>query len=395
MLSRSTFCALSAISFVTMSAQAMCGDDLVSALRASVERRAQSALPNPDMGLPSANVHAHLVGVPRAEDLGAIRDFNFPRSAVLLESDLGPSLWSYEDLMAWYSLVPALDNPRVALAEINKIGRRPTHCLPGLLPSLCEELRRSREARAAARRDHPVPARASFEVRARALESQLLAVSENHARQDLLRFPWEQNSTVRPGEMSLLSAQRVLRALARATLVSHLLVRDSDDRVSLGSSLPMRDRMIFASFPFLCPLLPFAARFPFLPDESFIIGDATDWLSLLSLRMRALNGLEGRLKVSLRHATSAHKGVHGHIEFRAEHLLSAAFREAQTDFERRLQGWADEFRADMQFSRPIRVQIEPSMLELEIRLLGLTKLEEILFYYYVIHRKSDLRPSEL
>lgn len=291
--------------------------------------------------------------------------------------------------MERYALAPLLQNRDTAAAEKNKIYLHRGYCPAGLLPSLCEDLRHSREARASARRAHPIPTDASFETRARALERLLQAVDENHRRHDLLRFPWEQNLTVAPGTMNPHHALRVLRTLARERPVSHLLVRDTDGRLTLGSTLPCEIVWFLPLIPFFALCFRSPRAFPFVPEEGFIIGDTMDWLSLVSLPLRALSRLQARLKVSLRHATSPFKGVHTHVQFRDDHLLPQPFADAQAEFERKLQAWADEFPSKLELPARIHVKTEATMLgELEIGLRGLSKLDEMLFFYDVAHEKA-------
>lgn len=244
------FAVVMVVNSVSALAQPPCERVLTIAQVREFLRRPTTVL-HPQIALPSANIDRPVT------EAGA--------NEVILESDLGTTLWKKKELHDWLKLAVILKSDDRIQAEISRITENPGYCTPGLSELLCEHMRKSREAYIQAISETPPvpPEHAMLNE---------LNISKNFRtammRQGGFRFAWGAQMIFPKGEVypSLHltddQARRMFEILARETLLRHLATE-----TSLGT------RLALASFPATMDLLPLFAWFTTEFDDRSYIGD--------------------------------------------------------------------------------------------------------------------------
>ncbi|MGE3683477.1 MAG: hypothetical protein AB7G93_17275 [Bdellovibrionales bacterium] len=191
---------------------------------------------------------------------------------VLLMSDLGPALWTQQDLRDWLSLDAsgALSDRDEAFRQIDRIRVEPTYCPRGIAPYLCRALRDSLNARRLTQRRLGGASPPDF----------FQGLARIHNENQLLRFPW--GTDIRyPGQIAPHNAQDLFQILARESLLRRIMFIDLDHNVGVvGCDIDLESRLLVAAHPSLMPLLPFLARFPLEMDDEYTIGGTIESLPL-------------------------------------------------------------------------------------------------------------------
>jgi hypothetical protein len=333
--------------------------------------------------IPPLMITAKKAGLPTQKETAQV----YPSDGeILLHSDLGPSRWKGAELEDWFSLAPYMEDQNLAQAELHMVGKNSGYCPPGILPALCDALRESREARAEAFRR--VPPTSPDQAVVRDFLEMLFVV---HEERGLLNFTWGTDLRYWPLDLAPYQAQEIMQILARETLIRHLQIAGLDGTLRMGTELPLETRLILAMVPMIVPLAPFFHIFPLdLPDRFQIGNIMSMWdLQLLELPLGGDPELHSELQVSLDPSKSPMHALEVSIltrwiEGEEDEKYHDPREELRRETLKKLNEYAAEFRQTMDLRQNISVSANDwDMGTLNLQVKGLSRLHQILFYYYV------------
>jgi hypothetical protein len=388
-----------------------CQSLLISQIQKMAAKRGSlSKVDRQDIGLPYANSQTKRIDISsesmRAE-LSSSTGFThsaFMNNDVFLDSDLGPTVWRSPDLNEWFDLWPIVRNENLAAKELIKIASSEGYCTSGLLPALCKAARDSREARLAAmartsaefknrhkgRNLNPEEAEEQFDAYERA---RLASIDAVHAERGLIQFPW--GSDIRSWTLSDRSsllpeqAREIFEILVREALIRHVLFHGLDGKVHSGNELPLDTRLAIASFPSIRGLMPFFLTHPLDLPEDFVVGGVFENLSLLHVNWKTSQPLKAPLLVGLGTRSSVMEITRASFSFDVddENLTSDRFKKFKEEIEIRMNDLAREFTRQVGLKKDFSVETHFKTHDfLDVRIRGLSKLNQILFYYFVAER---------
>lgn len=296
------------------------------------------------------------------------------KDALFVQSDMGLSAWDPNDLAEWLSLGSIQDNPQKAMREVELISTHAGYCTPGLLPLLCEQMRKSRALHRKAFLSSGLEAHQFKRIGIERLND---IVIEEHIRNDVIKFPFATDVETLPDGIAEVFPRHIMRLLARETLIRHLVYVSLEGELKRAGDLPLESRLFIASVPLARHLMPLLERHSLpvslLPETAF--GNfLVQWYQKI---WHLARGLRVVLDVSFSPFEAASTGP---ILYHAE----ADAKEIKRRSEEELARWMRQFQELMKLNSKVVVSTETlDSRSLTIRLTGLDRLEEILFLYFI------------
>ncbi|MGZ3721277.1 MAG: hypothetical protein ACXVA9_00015 [Bdellovibrionales bacterium] len=313
-----------------------------------------------------------------------------PANTVFLQSDLGPSLWTEDQLTEWRNLSTYLVNEEVTLRELMKIADNANYCTAGILPTLCHSLRESRQARRRALRKLVRELNSTDD--AIFSDALLRLIRQNifeHMSRDLIRFPWGSDFRAHPDKLTPDQADKIFRVMIREVLIRHLVFKGLDGGMHLGGELSLDARLALASVPAISQLIPLFLSYPLDLNGYFVVGDTDADLQILNIAWKNSLGWDAPLYVSVGFEPSVTKLVTAHFLTNTDEptFTTETSLIFQAEVDRELTHLAAEFSKVMGLTGNLKIASRFDSFEfLDVNIKGLSSLQQILFYYYVAEK---------
>jgi len=344
--------------------------------------------------LPPLLATSEKVGLPHTDG-----DVSAGQGTIHLQSDLGLSVWTGDELKGWQNLAPLMDDPAGAKALLEVIGATPDYCPPGILPALCNALRESLAARREAMHlTLNQPRSPDDGIFGLGPTRDLIYYTEFvHHQRGALRFSWGTDVRYYPYDIAPHNAIQTLRVLARETLIRHLQFTSLDGRTMTGAELPLESRLILATVPMIVPLSPFFHVHPLDLPGRYIVGSGVfmEDLTLVDIPLKDEPSLKGFIDVTLdidkpplraldaSIVTTWIEGQGDEVNFELREKLSQILLA-------KINKYGEEFRREMGLKQSVSATLaEWDMGTQKITLKGLGRLHQVLFYYYLAEKLAS------
>lgn len=322
-----------------------------------------------DFGLPETNLTAKLV--------------RLHGDRVRLISDLGASEWWPKELIAWRKLDQYIEHPKRAKREIDRIVSESNHCTPGLTPAFCAAVRTSHAIHLELVQDMFGAPAGEFTLDLDVVPSFIRRLRQRHEERAAVRFAFGTSVEYLMSEMEPDAAVDTFRLAAREALVQRLTI----DSVT---ELPFASRMLIAAAPMLAPMAPLLARRSHEGPPSFSFGDFRHGSesNILAFDWPAARTLNPKLYVSFDVEQPPAHAISVYVRTTPEHALDAKAdrRVLARHVRETLADLAHEFREKMDLRQKIHVETDWHEEKLVVRLKGIGRLQQIIFYDYAAEK---------
>lgn len=325
---------------------------------------------------------------------------------VQFESDLGLSEWTPEELQDYLAMEDSLKSPESARQRVLEISANPEKAWPGVSAVLRRAIHDSHEHWKAAlkeiqlEKDKIIKA---TEERARAeggipfVNWQLYVQGrayQFHRAKDALSLAWGRGEAQLTEGLGAAEGYEIMRMVARENLIRHLIYQGLDGNRHTGMDVVLETRLLVAERPLLVPLLPLLENYPPTLEFSYVYGLGSyrefglDYhpLDLVTASWPVKYGKHTAFFVSLEPGARALESINVgvfNIEFPYDDDGHTAETEMEKEILTRLNSLAEEFQTFLKISKPISVSGEWDDQGLAIRVTGLSRMNQFLFFYYV------------